>query len=169
MLALAVHDDLTSVGLCAVRLCGYPFLFWNFCPWAGSSSSSKRPRMLVLSTTPTLSMGKSAHPPRKGASNKTSAIPEGSEYISFGDKKSKGGASSKANPDSGAQVSSDKGKGKVAAAAQDDGPKKPTAREVIGGASWTGKLPQNLFNEHCQRAKWERPDYTMVKVPSIVT
>ncbi|KAJ5246492.1 hypothetical protein N7468_001475 [Penicillium chermesinum] len=28
-------------------------------------------------------------------------------------------------------------------------PKKPTVKEVIGGASWTGKLPVNMLSEHC--------------------
>lgn len=34
-------------------------------------------------------------------------------------------------------------------------------KKVIGGASWTGKLPVNLLSEHCQREKWNRPDYQM--------
>lgn len=45
---------------------------------------------------------------------------------------------------------------------ESDAPKKPTAKEVIAGASWTGKLPVNLLSEHCQRQKWEKPEYTMV-------
>jgi ATP-dependent RNA helicase DHX57 len=40
-----------------------------------------------------------------------------------------------------------------------DGPPKPTVKQIIGGASWTGKLPVNLLSEHCQKQKWERPDY----------
>ncbi|KKK25471.1 hypothetical protein ARAM_006006 [Aspergillus rambellii] len=43
--------------------------------------------------------------------------------------------------------------------------KKPTVKQVIGGASWTGKLPVNLMSEHCQKQKWERPEYTMDKIP----
>ncbi|KAH8891383.1 P-loop containing nucleoside triphosphate hydrolase protein [Thozetella sp. PMI_491] len=39
------------------------------------------------------------------------------------------------------------------------GPPKPTVKQIIGGASWTGKLPVNLLSEHCQKQKWERPDY----------
>ncbi|KXT04727.1 hypothetical protein AC578_9675 [Pseudocercospora eumusae] len=39
--------------------------------------------------------------------------------------------------------------------------KKPDTRTLIGGASWTGKLPQTMFNEHCQKQKWEKPEYTM--------
>ncbi|RDW78610.1 RNA helicase [Aspergillus mulundensis] len=45
-----------------------------------------------------------------------------------------------------------------------DEQKKPTVKQVIGGASWTGKLPVNLMSEHCQKHKWEKPEYTMDKV-----
>lgn len=41
-------------------------------------------------------------------------------------------------------------------------PKKPSVKEVIGGASWTGKLPVNMLSEHCQKQKWEKPEYSMV-------
>lgn len=41
-------------------------------------------------------------------------------------------------------------------------PKKPSVKEVIGGASWTGKLPVNMLSEHCQKQKWEKPEYGMV-------
>lgn len=42
-------------------------------------------------------------------------------------------------------------------------PKKPSVKEVIGGASWTGKLPVNMLAEHCQKQKWDKPEYTMVR------
>lgn len=45
--------------------------------------------------------------------------------------------------------------------------KKPSVKEVIGGASWTGKLPVNMLSEHCQKQKWEKPEYTMVCVKSV--
>ena len=41
--------------------------------------------------------------------------------------------------------------------------KKPDTRALIGGASWTGKLPVNLLSEHCQKQKWVKPEYTMSK------
>ncbi|KAL1863552.1 putative ATP-dependent RNA helicase ucp12 [Paecilomyces lecythidis] len=41
--------------------------------------------------------------------------------------------------------------------------KKPTVKQMIGGASWTGKLPVNMLSEHCQKQKWEKPEYTMTK------
>ncbi|THC88447.1 hypothetical protein EYZ11_012110 [Aspergillus tanneri] len=43
--------------------------------------------------------------------------------------------------------------------------KKPSVKQVIGGASWTGKLPVNMLSEHCQKQKWEKPEYTMAKTP----
>ncbi|KAE8146345.1 P-loop containing nucleoside triphosphate hydrolase protein [Aspergillus avenaceus] len=46
-----------------------------------------------------------------------------------------------------------------------DEQKKPSVKEVIGGASWTGKLPVNMLSEHCQKQKWEKPEYTMGKTP----
>ena len=44
-------------------------------------------------------------------------------------------------------------------------PPKPDARKVIGGQSWTGKLPVTLLNEHCQKQKWHKPDFSMRKMP----
>ncbi|KAI0874199.1 DEAD/DEAH box helicase [Hypoxylon argillaceum] len=43
------------------------------------------------------------------------------------------------------------------------GPPKPTVKQIIGGSSWTGKLPVNLLSEHCQRQKWDKPDYQPMK------
>ncbi|KAI5782009.1 putative DEAD/DEAH box helicase [Pyronema domesticum] len=40
-----------------------------------------------------------------------------------------------------------------------EGPKTPTINEIIGGKSWTGKLPVALFYEHCVRMGWEKPNY----------
>ena len=42
-------------------------------------------------------------------------------------------------------------------------PKRPDVKKIIGGASWTGKLPVNLLSEHCQKQKWDKPEYTMVR------
>lgn len=44
----------------------------------------------------------------------------------------------------------------------DNTPKQPDTRTLIGGASWTGKLPVNMLSEHCQKQKWQKPEYTMV-------
>ena len=35
-------------------------------------------------------------------------------------------------------------------------------KSIIGGASWTGKLPVNILSEHCRKQKWEQPEYTRV-------
>lgn len=43
-----------------------------------------------------------------------------------------------------------------------DATQKPNARKIIGGDSWTGKLPVNILSEHCQKNRWEKPEYSMV-------
>ncbi|RMZ77426.1 hypothetical protein DV738_g4412, partial [Chaetothyriales sp. CBS 135597] len=48
--------------------------------------------------------------------------------------------------------------------ATEPGPPRPDARKIIGGASWTGKLPVNLLSEHCQRERWNKPEYSMKRV-----
>lgn len=45
-----------------------------------------------------------------------------------------------------------------------EAPKRPDVKKLIGGASWTGKLPVNMLSEHCQKQKWEKPEYTMVSI-----
>ncbi|CZT10732.1 related to helicases [Rhynchosporium agropyri] len=41
-----------------------------------------------------------------------------------------------------------------------EAPQRPDVKKIIGGASWTGKLPVNMLSEHCQKQKWEKPEYT---------
>ncbi|KPI38394.1 putative ATP-dependent RNA helicase ucp12 [Cyphellophora attinorum] len=90
--------------------------------------------------------------PRKGhgkeSSAKTSAAPAGGDNIVFtnakGDVRIRGPKSQKPNDEPAAP--------------------KVDVKKVIGGASWTGKLPVNLLSEHCQREKWNRPDYSMRSV-----
>ena len=41
---------------------------------------------------------------------------------------------------------------------QDTEKPKPTAKQIVGGSSWTGKLPTALLNEFCQKQKWSKPD-----------
>lgn len=61
--------------------------------------------------------------------------------------------------------STDKGKAPVQLPPEEtEVPKRDATRKLIGGASWTGKLPLNLLSEHCQKQKWEKPEYTMVRV-----
>ncbi|KJZ80545.1 hypothetical protein HIM_00395 [Hirsutella minnesotensis 3608] len=44
-------------------------------------------------------------------------------------------------------------------------PPKPTVKQLIGGSSWTGKLPVNLLSEYCQKQRWEKPEYDTRKTP----
>lgn len=113
-------------------------------------------------------MGKNAHPPRGG--NKTAKKPsttingEDSSYIVFTNAKDELQKSSAAANVGGASGAA-KSKAAKDAAAQpgtEDASKKPDTRALIGGASWTGKLPVNMLSEHCQKQKWEKPEYTMV-------
>ncbi|KAI9745673.1 MAG: hypothetical protein M1818_001207 [Claussenomyces sp. TS43310] len=46
-----------------------------------------------------------------------------------------------------------------------EAPKRPDVKKIIGGASWTGKLPVNMLSEHCQKQRWEKPEYTMGRTP----
>lgn len=39
--------------------------------------------------------------------------------------------------------------------------KKPTAKQLVGGSSWTGKLPTALLHEFCQKQGWLKPDYNL--------
>jgi ATP-dependent RNA helicase DHX57 len=99
---------------------------------------------------------------------------EDTSYIVFGDGKPK--KNKKPAPESdqqgaaGAPASSNKAKPGTGAAdggtAAPEEAKKPDTRTLIGGASWTGKLPQTMFNEHCQKQKWERPEYTVHRNPN---
>jgi len=95
--------------------------------------------------------------PKKGAGAASakkqlpSAPNDEGSYIIFGDDKKK----KNVNSNSGQDV-----KDQESGAGQDVA-KKPDTRELIGGASWTGKLPMNLLAEHCQKQKWGKPEYTM--------
>ncbi|KAF2825690.1 P-loop containing nucleoside triphosphate hydrolase protein [Ophiobolus disseminans] len=106
-------------------------------------------------------MVKNAHAPRGKPAKKTVPPEEDTSYIVFGDGKSKKkkGESSAA----GTEPGDAKGKGKAPVGQTEEGPKKPDTRTLIAGASWTGKLPVNLFSEHCQKQQWSKPDYRIRK------
>ena len=88
----------------------------------------------------------------KGTSEKNKKVlaPDEGSHIVFEDEGKKGKKS---------------GKPKETAPSVPIGPPKPTAKQIIGGASWTGKLPVNLLSEHCQRQKWNKPEYSMRQMP----
>jgi hypothetical protein len=106
-------------------------------------------------------MPKNAHPPRGKPAKKTVPPEEDTSYIVFGDGKSK---KKKSEGPTGGDISQNdaKGKGKAAAGQPEDAPKKPDTRTLIAGASWTGKLPVNLLQEHFQKQQWSKPDYRIV-------
>ena len=97
----------------------------------------------------------------RGASSKKSnptSIPNEDDNIIFGDPSK---ASKKAKKESAGDGAPNSGLTSSQAGAS-DAPKKPDTRTLIGGASWTGKLPVNMLSEHCQKQKWAKPEYTMV-------
>ncbi|KAI9765735.1 MAG: hypothetical protein M1840_007168 [Geoglossum simile] len=113
-------------------------------------------------------MGKTGLPPKGGTGKKQSAklhADADDSYIVFTDSKgkSRGDTNPRANvpaklgPAGAANTTGTTG------SATGEAPKKPDTRTLIGGASWTGKLPLNLLSEHCQKQKWEKPEYTMRK------
>lgn len=82
---------------------------------------------------------------------------EDTSYIVFGDEKSEKKAKRLNEGDSLAKHGAKDGQ-----TAGEGIPKGPDTRKLIGGASWTGKLPVNMLSEHCQKQKWVKPEYTMV-------
>ncbi|EGP83757.1 uncharacterized protein MYCGRDRAFT_76076 [Zymoseptoria tritici IPO323] len=109
------------------------------------------------------------HAPRAGNKKKTPASAaalneEDTSYIVFGNEKPK---KPKPTNTEEPQASGSKAKtsaaGSNGAATEETKPeeKKPDPKILIGGPSWTGKLPMTLFNEHCQKQRWERVEYTV--------
>lgn len=97
----------------------------------------------------------------RGASSKkpsSTSIPNEDDNVIFGDPSKASKKAKKINAEAGlptdALASSQAG--------ASEPPKKPDTRTLIGGASWTGKLPVNMLSEHCQKQKWAKPEYTMV-------
>lgn len=100
------------------------------------------------------SRGSSKNPP------KSAKPPEEGDYIVFSNAKDKPGSKNPGSKDP--KRDSSKGGPANAAADGQEQPKRPDTKTLIGGASWTGKLPVNVLSEHCQKQKWEKPEYTMV-------
>lgn len=105
-------------------------------------------------------MPRKAQPNRGGGSKKPSPSAPTDDNIIFtndNSKSSKGkNVSSKPGP-----VSSKTRDGETSGPSH-TATNRPDTKSLIGGASWTGKLPVNLLSEHCQKQKWEKPEYTMV-------
>ena len=100
----------------------------------------------------------------RGGNSKKPAVPsrsnEEDSNVVFGDAKS---LARKAKKNDAAEGDSSTRGASNTQASDPDAPKKPDTRTLIGGASWTGKLPVNMLSEHCQRQKWAKPEYTMSK------
>ncbi|KAI0139428.1 P-loop containing nucleoside triphosphate hydrolase protein [Hypoxylon sp. NC0597] len=98
----------------------------------------------------------------KASKNAASASQPNDDFIIF----TNSTKDSKPNRKGGQQGAPSNAGGKNAGAgesAEPSGPPKPTVKQIIGGASWTGKLPVNLLSEHCQRQKWDKPDYQPIR------
>lgn len=121
------------------------------------------------------SMPNKPHAPR-GAQNKKPPPPNATAAGSSKDgtkADTKGANNSKKGQSSAVKAQDDKkpgkkqdAKGQQASKVQEppeEPPKRPDTRTLIGGASWTGKLPVNLLSEHCQKQHWQKPEYTMVR------
>lgn len=115
-------------------------------------------------------MPRKGQPSRGGASKKPSPSTPIDDNVIFTndvtkrtsakpDAKSKGkNVNSKPGPDSSKTGNAE------SSGPSDTAPKRPDTKTLIGGASWTGKLPVNLLSEHCQKQRWEKPEYTMVHI-----
>lgn len=88
----------------------------------------------------------------------TTPSSDDTSYIIFGDGKS----DKKARKPGQRGFASQNGRNNPVAA--EDTSKKSDTRKLIGGPSWTGKLPVNILSEHCQKQKWAKPEYTMVRL-----
>ncbi|KAI1101951.1 P-loop containing nucleoside triphosphate hydrolase protein [Jackrogersella minutella] len=96
------------------------------------------------------------------AAKNTAPPPQNDDFIVFTNstkdtKSNRKGGQADSSSAGGKQTAADN------AAAEASGPPKPTVKQLIGGASWTGKLPVNLLSEHCQRQKWDKPDYQPIR------
>lgn len=96
-------------------------------------------------------MVKNPHPPRNGGK---APAADAAKDTDASKSKSKKTSSKQATPAAA-----------TATPPKDDAPKPLTTKQLIGGASWTGKLPVNLLSELCQKQKWDKPEYTMSKTP----
>lgn len=109
-------------------------------------------------------MPKSPHPPRGGP--KKPNTPANAANSASGESS----ANKKGKKPENEPKPESKSKGKNKEPAKDapesaEAPKKPDTRTLIGGASWTGKLPVNMWSEQCQKKKWDKPEYTMFRIP----
>lgn len=101
---------------------------------------------------------KGGKPGGGGGTKKTPAIPTGPDdsFIVFSNSDKEPKPRKPVNQDDGPSA------GLNGPALLGEAVQRPDVKKIIGGASWTGKLPVNMLSEHCQKQKWEKPEYTMV-------
>ncbi|KAI0166950.1 P-loop containing nucleoside triphosphate hydrolase protein [Hypoxylon sp. FL1284] len=97
------------------------------------------------------------------AGKNTAASQQNDDFIVFTNSTSDTKSNKKNAGQGGPSNAGGKKTGPGDAAAEASGPPKPTVKQIVGGASWTGKLPVNLLSEHCQRQKWDKPDYQPIR------
>ncbi|KAI6085914.1 P-loop containing nucleoside triphosphate hydrolase protein [Hypoxylon rubiginosum] len=103
---------------------------------------------------------------KKSSSSKASkntASQQNDDFIVFTNSTNDSKSNKKNAGQGGSSNTGGKKTGADDATAEASGPPKPTVKQIIGGASWTGKLPVNLLSEHCQRQKWDKPDYQPIR------
>ncbi|CAK7222455.1 Putative ATP-dependent RNA helicase ucp12 [Sporothrix curviconia] len=121
----------------------------------GSGSSTPTPAAVAASSSSTTKSGGK----KKGGSSLTASMrPPDSDFIVFTNSTKEPSGKGRRGGGGGG------GAGGQSSETVPDGPPKPTVKQIIGGSSWTGKLPVNLLSEHCQKQKWDRPDYDVRKV-----
>ncbi|KAI1489062.1 P-loop containing nucleoside triphosphate hydrolase protein [Biscogniauxia mediterranea] len=106
---------------------------------------------------PQASGGSSKKGKGKAAANTAAPPPQDDDFIIFTN------STKDPKPKKGGQSSSGAGKAPAGESSVAPGLPKPTVKQLIGGSSWTGKLPVNLLSEHCQRQKWDKPDYQPIR------
>lgn len=101
---------------------------------------------------------KGGKPGGGGGTKKTTAIPTGADdsFIVFSNSDKEPKPRRPVNQDDPSSA------GLSGPALLGEAVQRPDVKKLIGGASWTGKLPVNMLSEHCQKQKWEKPEYTMV-------
>ncbi|KAI5862948.1 P-loop containing nucleoside triphosphate hydrolase protein [Durotheca rogersii] len=129
---------------------------------APSSGSSSMTSSLMTSSSVTSSSKTSSSRSTGGTSASQNNNSQNDDFIVFTNSTTDSKPSRRGGqggpPNAGGKKPSD-GDG----AAEASGPPKPTVKQIVGGHSWTGKLPVNLLSEHCQRQKWDKPDYKIYK------
>ncbi|KAI2466696.1 P-loop containing nucleoside triphosphate hydrolase protein [Annulohypoxylon bovei var. microspora] len=129
---------------------------------------AKKGKEKATAASPAAAVTANASSSKKSSSSKASKAPVATQpnddFIVFTNSTKDSKPNKKGGGQGGSSGAGGKNAGSGDAAAEEAlGPPKPTVKQIIGGASWTGKLPVNLLSEHCQRQKWDKPDYQPIR------